>query len=168
MANTYRWSPTAQATSVSSAASARQEVADDAASVAQMWVAATYDDLRRAGPDRATQVRRVLDSYVIPWFGPRTSTVGDITYFMVHEWLLMLVGRRRGEPEDRQQAPAELGERDGELCGAYRNSHGHVRVPEQAMDDVIDLGDSGLLIVRGQGGRAFRVRDDHGRVVAVP
>jgi len=45
-------------------------------------------------------VRRVLDSYVIPWFGSQTSTVGDITYFMVHEWLLILIGRRRGEPEE--------------------------------------------------------------------
>lgn len=35
------------------------------------------------------------------------------------------------------------------------------------VDDVIDLGDTGLLLVRGQGGRAFRVRDDEGRVVSV-
>jgi hypothetical protein len=35
------------------------------------------------------------------------------------------------------------------------------------VDDVIDLGDTGLLVVRGQGGREFRVRDDHGRVVSV-
>jgi hypothetical protein len=35
------------------------------------------------------------------------------------------------------------------------------------VDDVIDLGDSGLLLVRGQGGRAFRIRDGHGRVVTV-
>ena len=35
------------------------------------------------------------------------------------------------------------------------------------VDDVIDLGDSGVLLVRGQGGRPFRMRDDEGRVVAV-
>lgn len=35
------------------------------------------------------------------------------------------------------------------------------------VDDVVDLGDSGVLLVRGQGGRLFRVRDDEGRVVAV-
>jgi hypothetical protein len=35
------------------------------------------------------------------------------------------------------------------------------------VDDVIDHGDSGLLLVRGQGGRLFRVRDDDGRVVTV-
>ena len=35
------------------------------------------------------------------------------------------------------------------------------------VDDVIDLGDTGLLVVRGQGGRVFRVRDDEGRVVSV-
>jgi hypothetical protein len=63
-----------------------------------MWVAATYDDLRRAGPDRGVRVRFVLDHYVIPWFGPQTSRVGDITYFMVREWLLTLVGRQRSEP----------------------------------------------------------------------
>jgi hypothetical protein len=36
------------------------------------------------------------------------------------------------------------------------------------VDDVIDLGDSRLLMVRSEGGRVFRVRDDEGRVVAVP
>ncbi len=35
------------------------------------------------------------------------------------------------------------------------------------VDDVVDLGDSGLLLVRGQGGRDFRVRDDDGRIVVV-
>ena len=65
-----------------------------------MEVAATHEDLRRAGPDRTAQVLRVLDSYVIPWIRSQTSTVGDITYFMVHEWLLNLIGRRRGEPEE--------------------------------------------------------------------
>ena len=35
------------------------------------------------------------------------------------------------------------------------------------VDDVVDLGDSGLLLVRGQGGRDFRVRDDDGRTVVV-
>lgn len=269
-----------------------------------MWVAAAYDDLRRAGPDRAEQVCRILASYVIPWFGPQTGTIVDITYLMVHEWLLTLVGRPRSRPDDRPpvapvvggmpgadrelslQEAAELGEvslatarrrwRDGELPGAYRDSHGRVRVPERAtavmrrarrerpvglsrsviadalwvlrrvlafarangfvphgfdpteglvapapdeavararrptsqprplsfpecariaahlhpihqlvlwlqrvmglriseafgvlVDDVIDLGDSGVLLVRGQGGRPFRVRDDEGRVVAV-
>ena len=34
--------------------------------------------------------------------------------------------------------------------------------------DVVDLGGTGLLAVQGQGGRSFTVRDDHGRVVAVP
>jgi integrase len=34
--------------------------------------------------------------------------------------------------------------------------------------DVVDLGPLGLLAVRGQGGRAFKVRDDHGQLVAVP
>jgi hypothetical protein len=35
------------------------------------------------------------------------------------------------------------------------------------VDDVVDLGAGGLLIVQGQGGRTFTVRDDHGVVVAV-
>ena len=35
------------------------------------------------------------------------------------------------------------------------------------VDDVIDLGDTGLLVVRGQGGRPFKVRDDLGQVVTV-
>jgi integrase len=35
------------------------------------------------------------------------------------------------------------------------------------VDDVVDLGETGLLLVRGQGGRLFQVRDDRGRVVTV-
>jgi integrase len=35
------------------------------------------------------------------------------------------------------------------------------------VDDVIDLGDAGRLLVRGQGGRPFKVRDAQGAVVAV-
>ena len=268
-----------------------------------MWVVAAYEDLRRAGPDRAAQVRRILDSYVLPWFVPRTSTVGDITYAMVHEWLLVLIGRRLVDPDDseprpvlvagsgtgREQSLREAADiarvslatarrlwRAGELLGAYRDARGHIRVPEPAVavlerarrrrptglsqpvvadalwvlrsvlafaranglvapgfdptegltapkpdaavartprptaqprplsfpecariashlhpvhqlvlwlqrvmglriseafgvlvDDVIDLGDIGLLVVHGQGGRYFRVRDDHGRVVKV-
>lgn len=77
---------------------------------------AAYEDLRRAGPDRAVQVRRLLDAYVIPWFGPKTATVGDISYFMVHEWLLSLVGRARTEPQEVEAAPVVLGlVGDGEL-----------------------------------------------------
>jgi integrase len=34
--------------------------------------------------------------------------------------------------------------------------------------DVVDLGDTGLLAVQGQGGRTFAVRDEHGQIVAVP
>jgi hypothetical protein len=121
-----------------------------------MWVAAAYDDLRRAEPDRAKQVRRIIDGYLLPWFTPQTNTVADITYFMVHEWLLTLVGRRSSQPESDRQIPVlkAVGEyrevsmreaavaakvsvatvrrrwRDGELVGAYRDSHGHIRVPE--------------------------------------
>ena len=303
MVNPYGWSGTAHEMSGAAATLAAREVSTDVASVAGMWVVAACDDLRRAGPDRAVEVRRILRSYVIPWFGPQTNSVGDISYFMVHEWLLTLVGRRRGEPEDDRQMPAVFGLartdgelslreaaekagvslatarrrwRDGELPGAYRDRHGHVRVPEPTVaklrrarperpfglsqtvvadalwvlrrvlgfaranglvppgfdpteglaaptpdaavartrrptskprpltfpecariaahlhpvhqlvlwlqrvmglriseafgllvDDVIDLGDSGFLLVRAQGGHAFRVRDDHGRVVTV-
>ena len=275
----------------------------DVESVARMWVAAAYDDLRRAGPDRARQVRRILDGHVLPWFAPQTTTVGDITYFMVHDWLLHLVGRGQGEPAAADLAEPILiaiGEgqeltlreaavaarvsvstvrrrwRDGELVGAYRDSDGRVRIPEATavavkrskrdqpvglsqpvvadalwmlrrvlafsrangivgagfdptegldaptpdpavararrpvsqlrplsfpecariaahlhpvhqlvlwlqrvmglriseafgvlVDDVVDLGDTGLLLVRSQGGRLFRVREDDGRVVTV-
>ena len=266
-------------------------------------MAAAYDDLRRAGPDRARQVRRILEGYLLPWYAPQTNMVGDITYLMVHEWLLTLVGRPGSQPDASDPASTvlkEVGEyrelslreaavaakvsvttvrrrwRDGELVGAYRDSHGQVRVPEATavavrtgrgerpgglsqsvvadalwvlrrvlafarangvvppgfdptegldapkpdpavararcpvsqprplsfpecariaahlhpihqlvlwlqrvmglriseafgllVDDVIDLGDSGLLLVRGQGGRLFRIRDDDGRVVTV-
>jgi hypothetical protein len=70
MVNAYRWSPTNPAASDLAAIASRREVRGDVASVAQMWVAAAYDDLRRAGPDRGIRVRGVLDRYMIPWFGP--------------------------------------------------------------------------------------------------
>lgn len=294
MVNRYAWTG-AVSPDAGRPATSERELRADVASVGRMWVDAAYDDLRRAGPDRAEQIRRILDSYVIPWFGPQTSTVGDISYFMVHEWLLNLVGRGEGMPDGSRWVPAvcggsriggelslrevaAMGEvslatarrrwRDGELTGAYRDAHGHVRVPESAaaalrkakpnrpvglsqsvvvdalwvlrrvlafsranglvplgfdpteglvapapdpavararrptcqprplsfgecariaahlhpvhqlvlwlqrvmglriseafgvlVDDVVDLGDSGLLLVRGQGGRDFRVRD---------
>ncbi len=36
------------------------------------------------------------------------------------------------------------------------------------VSDLVDLGDTGLLAIQGQGGRSFAVRDDHGQVIAVP
>ena len=36
------------------------------------------------------------------------------------------------------------------------------------VSDVVDLGGIGMLAVQGQGGRTFNVRDDHGKVAAVP
>jgi hypothetical protein len=46
-----------------------------------------------ASPERGVQIRGVLDRRVIPWFGPQTTCVGD-TYFMLHERVLTLGGRR--------------------------------------------------------------------------
>jgi hypothetical protein len=71
----------------------RGPLAADIRSVGELWVSTAYDDLRRAGPDRATQVRWILNRYAIPWFGPQTSTIGDVTYFMVHAWLMRIAGR---------------------------------------------------------------------------
>ena len=105
MLNRYGWTGTVNPGSGRPATSER-ELRADVASVARIWVDAAYDDLRRAGPDRAEQIRRILDSYVIPWFGPQTSTVGDISYFMVHEWLLNLVGRGEGTPDNSRRVPA--------------------------------------------------------------
>ena len=109
MDNAYRWSPATPATWDPAATWVGRVAPDDVASMAHMWVAATYDDLRRAGPGRGTRVRGVLDRYVIPWFGPQTASVGDITYFMVHEWLLIQVGRGRSEPDDRPPTPQVVG-----------------------------------------------------------
>lgn len=78
-------------------------VSGDVALVAGMWAVAAYDDLRRAGPDRAEHVRRILDSSVLPWFVSRTSTVGDISCAMVHEWLLALVGHRPVDSEAHER-----------------------------------------------------------------
>ena len=66
----------------------------DIRSVGDLWVATAYDDLRRAGPDRATQVRWVLDRYVNRWLALRVGTVGDITCFRVHAWLCWMYWSR--------------------------------------------------------------------------
>jgi hypothetical protein len=129
----------------------------DVASVAHMWAAASYDDLRRAGPERAARVRQILDSYVVPWFAPRTRTIRDVSYFMAHEWLPHLVVRRQHVPLDpawqrtsspsapmlndaeftlRQEAEASGMSlstarrhwRNGKLPGAYRDAQGAIAV----------------------------------------
>ena len=69
------------------------KVQPDIASVANAWMNAAYEDLRRGGPDRAERVRRIIDGYLVPWFAPRTTSVADVTYYMAHDWLLHLVGR---------------------------------------------------------------------------
>jgi integrase len=69
------------------------KIQPDIASVARAWMNAAYEDLRRGGPDRAERVRRIIDGFLVPWFAPRTTTVADVTYYMVHDWLLHLVGR---------------------------------------------------------------------------
>lgn len=154
MANTFGWPPATTRPSLP----ASHELANDVGSVARRWVATAYDNLRRAGPERADQVRHILDGYIAPWFGPQTTTVADVSYVMTHGWLLALAGREPVGPDDRQPGPtmapgasrtddelslrqaAATGQvslttarrrwRDGELPGAYRDSHGHVRVPE--------------------------------------
>ena len=108
MVNRYAWTGTIYP-DADRPATPERELRADVASVGRMWVDAAYDDLRRTGPDRAEQIRRILDSYVIPWFGPQTSTVSDISYFMVHEWLLKLVGRGESMPDGSRWAPAVYG-----------------------------------------------------------
>ncbi|MGB7051924.1 MAG: hypothetical protein WBG41_10165, partial [Acidimicrobiales bacterium] len=135
------------------------QISPDIASVANAWMAAAYEDLRRAGPERAESVRRIVDAYLVPWFAPRTKTITDVTYLMAHEWLLHLVGRvnaptpsapRRPGSERPGQPNGASGEvglaeaarlcglslptlrrrwRDGQLPGAYRDSQGHIREP---------------------------------------
>jgi integrase len=85
----------------------------------------------------------------------------------------------RNAPRGGQPRPLTLGE-----C-AHLASHLHpvhqlafwiqrimgLRISEAfgiTVGDVVDLGDTGLLAVQGQGGRTFTVRDDHGQIVAVP
>jgi hypothetical protein len=112
MANNFGW-PIA---TPRPAAPTGPRLADDIASVAHRWVAAAYDDLRRAGPERADQVRRLLDGYVIPWFGPQTTTVADVSYGMTHQWLLAMAGRGRtalNEPPMRTPLPPAGSEGSG-------------------------------------------------------
>ena len=96
MTNIYAWWATQD--SVGPIPPGPSALAADIRSVGDLWVATAYDDLRRAGLDRATQVRWILNRYVNPWFAPQTGTLGDITYFMVHAWLLRLAGRPRADP----------------------------------------------------------------------
>jgi integrase len=143
-----------------------RKISPDVASVAQAWMAAAYEDLRRGGPDRAERVRRIVDRYLVPWFAPRTATIADLSYFMVHDWLLHLIGRDQaveqspasGDPASRPSAARGGGDeltlaeaarvcgvslatlrrrwRDGQLPGAYRNAQGHVRVPAGALSTI--------------------------------
>ena len=91
MTNQYAWLP--ERDSLTFVTPITEVSATDIASVGELWVTRAYDDLRRAGPDRATQVRWILSRYVNPWFEPQTSTIGEVTYFMVHAWLMRLAGR---------------------------------------------------------------------------
>jgi len=91
MTNHYAWLP--ERDSLTFVSPITEVSATDIASVGELWVTRAYDDLRRAGPDRATQVRWILSRYVNPWFEPQTSTIGEVTYFMVHAWLMRLAGR---------------------------------------------------------------------------
>jgi integrase len=285
-----------------------QKISPDIASVASAWMAAAYEDLRRGGPERAESVRRIVEAYLVPWFAPRTETIADVTYYMVHEWLLHLVGRAgsngsngstapggtgaaRTEPDQRREVSLQEAARlcgvsvptmrrrwrAGQLRGAYRDGEGRIRIPVRALTglgaskgaernglskryvsdalwilrkvlsfaranglfpagfdptegldaplpdkaaarrrppttqprplslaecariaghlhavhqsafwlqrimglriseafgllvgDLVDLGETGLLAVQGQGGKTFSVRDDHGAIVAVP
>jgi AcrR family transcriptional regulator len=80
------------------------KIQPDIASVANAWMNAAYEDLRRGGPDRAERVRRIIDGYLVPWFAPRSTTVADVTYYMAHDWLLHLVGREH--PTTTRSIPA--------------------------------------------------------------
>jgi integrase len=191
-------------------------------------------------------VRWILNRYVNPWFAPQTDTLGDITYFMVHAWLLRLAGRPRADPGrgardgDGALRPVGLSQpviadalwalrgvlafarATGIVAPGFDPTQGRVApaldpatartkpptrqprpltLPECAriasrlhpvhqlalwlqrvmglriseafgvlVDDVIDViddGDTGLLLVRGQGGRTFRVRDADGTIATV-
>ena len=241
MTNIYAWS--AGQDPVGATRQSPSELAADFRSVADLWVATAYDDLRRAGPDRAVQVRWILERYVHPWFVPQTDTIGDVTYFMVHAWLLRLAGRPLSDParessgDDDGLQPVGLSQSviadalwtlrgvlgfaraTGIVAPGFDPTQGLVTpapdpatartkpptcqprpltLPECAriashlhpvhqlalwlqrvmglriseafgvvVDDVIDNGDTGLLLVRGQGGRNFRVRDSDGSIVTV-
>lgn len=240
MTNDYAWS--AAIDSIGPVSSVRIALAADICSVGELWVSTAYDDLRRAGPDRATQVRWILNRYVNPWFAPQTATIGDVTYFMVHAWLMRLAGRPRadtGNDGTITDAPQPVGlsqpviadalwalrgvlafaRATGIVASGFDPTDGLVApapdparartkpptcpprpltLPECAriaahlhpvhqltlwlqrvmglriseafgllVDDVIDHGDTGLLLVHGQGGRAFRVREPDGSIATV-
>lgn len=65
MNSDYAWSPTANP--ISDTLTPARELPHDIASVAGLWVSTAYDDLRRARPDRATQVR---------WIGRSRAAAG--------------------------------------------------------------------------------------------
>jgi integrase len=133
----------------------------DVASVAQAWMTAAYDDLRRGGPERADRVRRIVEAYLVPWFAPRTTSIADVTYPMAHEWLLRLVGRDRpgstgkvpvwpasvrSDDRDAVLGLADVADaagvslptarrrwRAGQLPGAYLDATGRICVPAIAV-----------------------------------
>ena len=241
MTNHYAWLP--ERDSLAFASPITEASATDIVSVGELWVTTAYDDLRRAGPDRATQVRWILSRYVNPWFEPQTSTIGEVTYFMVHAWLMRLAGRPLADtdpcgsgrggvvnPVGLSQSviadalwtlrgvlgfaratgivPPGFDPTEGLVAPAPDPAHARTKPPSCAprplsmgecariashlhpvhqlalwlqrvmglriseafgvlVDDVIDYGDTGLLQVRGQGGRSFRVREPDGEVATV-
>ena len=175
--------------------------------------------------------------------GPQTSTIGDVTYFMVHAWLMRLAGRPCADtdlvvgesggvvqPAGLSQAviadalwtlrgvlgfaratgivPPGFNPTEGLVAPAPDPANARTKpptgqprpltLPECAriaahlhpvhqltlwlqrvmglriseafgvlVDDVIDHGDTGVLLVRGQGGRTFRVREADGSIATV-
>ncbi len=64
MTHAYAWSGMPDISGP--AALAPSALPADIGSVGELWVNTAYDDLRRAGPDRATQVRWILNRYIVP------------------------------------------------------------------------------------------------------
>jgi len=80
-------------------------VQSDFASVAWAWFNQRYVADRSAGPDRRDAVKKILETYVIPFFAPRVSDIDDLLADDVEAFMRQLAGYTPIEPMGTGSGP---------------------------------------------------------------
>lgn len=66
------------------------------AEVARRWRGMAYEDLRKGQLERARRIDDIIRLHLVPWFGPRTSTIQDLNsggHQLTLDFVLHLAGR---------------------------------------------------------------------------
>lgn len=64
---------------------------------ARQWRNMAYEELRRGQPERARRIDDIIRLHLVPWFGPRTSSISDLEdsgHLLTRLFVLHLAGRR--------------------------------------------------------------------------